>query len=345
MIGNYEKDKAAAVAWADALLDRDDVLIIDTETTGLHEGAEVCQLALINTRGEVLLDTLVRPYGEMDPGAEEVHGISMERLALAPRFDPVWAVIKPELAGRQVVIYNKAFDLKRMAESLAAAMVGAARQAKLETYRQARAEIDGAAASYDCAMHWYAQWVGDWSAWHGSYRWPRLPGGDHTALGDAQATLAVLRRMANRRDVPITILLTQEEIEQWSYHSYPPPDETLQAVIRDLLRTRANDTGYQQLIDDWMLMERVARGMFDRPGGWSEGAVVRANVLRRIQFGRYGNPFWRVHNLLDAHACMHAGKATKAQLEELIAQVRTAMDETITGQNEMAPIPEEVKPT
>jgi DNA polymerase-3 subunit epsilon len=45
-------------------------------------------------------------------------------------------------------------------------------------------------------MHWYAQFVGDWNEYHGNYKWQRLPGGDHSALGDCRATLAVLKEMA-----------------------------------------------------------------------------------------------------------------------------------------------------
>jgi DNA polymerase-3 subunit epsilon len=45
-------------------------------------------------------------------------------------------------------------------------------------------------------MHWYSQWIGDWNDYHGNYKWQRLPGGDHSALGDCRATLAVLKQMA-----------------------------------------------------------------------------------------------------------------------------------------------------
>ena len=51
-------------------------------------------------------------------------------------------------------------------------------------------------STWECAMHPYSQWVGDWNDYHGSYRWQRLPGGDHTAIGDCHATYAVLQRMA-----------------------------------------------------------------------------------------------------------------------------------------------------
>ena len=40
------------------LLGRDDVLILDTETTGLGRDAEVIEVAVINTRGAQVLHSL-----------------------------------------------------------------------------------------------------------------------------------------------------------------------------------------------------------------------------------------------------------------------------------------------
>ena len=37
-------------------------------------------------------------------------------------------------------------------------------------------------------------------AFHQSYRYQKLPGGDHTAPGDCRATLALLRKMAGDGD-------------------------------------------------------------------------------------------------------------------------------------------------
>ena len=52
-------------AWADwpGLLGRDDVLILDTETTGLGRDAEVIEVAVINTRGAQVLHSLALPLG------------------------------------------------------------------------------------------------------------------------------------------------------------------------------------------------------------------------------------------------------------------------------------------
>lgn len=50
---------------------------------------------------------------------------------------------------------------------------------------------------WHCVKEQYAAYVGDWHDHYGNYRWYPLPGGDHTALGDCRATLALMQRMAS----------------------------------------------------------------------------------------------------------------------------------------------------
>jgi hypothetical protein len=45
-------------------------------------------------------------------------------------------------------------------------------------------------------MDWYSQFIGDWNDYYGSYCWQKLPGGDHSALGDCIATLEIIKLMA-----------------------------------------------------------------------------------------------------------------------------------------------------
>ena len=47
---------------AGRVLERE-LVVFDTETTGLDGGAEIVETSCVNRRGEVLLDTLVRPAG------------------------------------------------------------------------------------------------------------------------------------------------------------------------------------------------------------------------------------------------------------------------------------------
>lgn len=103
------------------LLERDDVLILDTETTSAGKGAEVIEVSVINTKGDVLLDTLVKPkVPKMNPFAQRVHGISLDMLADAP----TWPEVLPELSKladrRTVLAWNAPFDRGMLAQTSAA---------------------------------------------------------------------------------------------------------------------------------------------------------------------------------------------------------------------------------
>lgn len=100
------------------LLDRQDVLILDTETNGTGSGTEVIEVSVINTRGEVLLDTLVKPkIFAMNPWAQNVHGISLPMLKDAPG----WNHVLPQLADladrRTLLAWNAPFDAGMLEQS------------------------------------------------------------------------------------------------------------------------------------------------------------------------------------------------------------------------------------
>ncbi|HHG3274306.1 TPA: exonuclease domain-containing protein [Vibrio parahaemolyticus] len=88
-------------------------IIIDTETTGFGNEAEVIQIGVMDLEGNVLLDTLVQCLGEIPQEAIEVHGITKDMLADAP----VWAEVHEQLAvllfnAEYVIIYNNTFDTR-----------------------------------------------------------------------------------------------------------------------------------------------------------------------------------------------------------------------------------------
>ena len=58
------------------LLNRIDVLVVDVETTGLGDRAEVLAIAVIDTTGRVLLDTVSMPQGRIPTEASNVHGLT-----------------------------------------------------------------------------------------------------------------------------------------------------------------------------------------------------------------------------------------------------------------------------
>jgi DNA polymerase-3 subunit epsilon len=173
-------DREKAAVWAKSLFERLDWVIMDTETTGLAYKDEIIQVAILGHDGEPIIDTMVKPTQPIPPESTAVHGITDADVAEAPLFPDVFDRIQEIIAGKTVVIYNSAFDLRLVRQSLAKHYV-------------ASHGIEDEQA--ECAMLWYSAWVGEiWP--QGGYKWQKLVGGDHTALGDCRATYRVLERMA-----------------------------------------------------------------------------------------------------------------------------------------------------
>lgn len=173
-------------------------IILDTETTDLH--GYLVQIAVIRAHdGAVLFESLVNPLSPVSPGARRVHGITDEQLATAPAFEYIADELLPLLIGRRVVTYNADFDsgilrneLRRLAGGYSSRYADDAVLAILGRMR------------WRCAMELYAQFCGDWSDYHGDFRYQPLPGGDHSALGDARACREVLIRMAEAKEKTTT---------------------------------------------------------------------------------------------------------------------------------------------
>lgn len=170
-------DKLAAMDWANEILADKNAVILDTETTDLD--GEIIDIAIINMRCEVLFNQRIKPLGEISPGAYAVHGISLDDLKDEPTFPDVYPQLVELLKGKTVVIYNKAFDRPILNGDCS------------------RHKLKKIPFKSQCAMLMYAQFVGEWSNYHEDYRWQKLWGGDHTALGDCKATLKVIQEMGD----------------------------------------------------------------------------------------------------------------------------------------------------
>lgn len=171
-----------------------DFLILDSETTGVDSNAEMIQLAIINSKGFPLLNTLIRPMSPIPPRATEIHGITDAMVQEAKRFP--YTEIAGLLNGKQIIIYNADFDRAMLYRSMKAA------------YPQVY--IDWAKlAHFHCAMTEFARIYGDWDQRRKSYRWKKLSAaceyyhipveGAHDALADCQMTLRVCQAMIGIR--------------------------------------------------------------------------------------------------------------------------------------------------
>ncbi len=169
-------------------------IYLDTETTGLHAGAdELLELAIIDDAGAILFESLVKPVSLSDwPGAQAIHGIAPEDVVSAPPL----AELLPQLRGifettEALVIYNAEFDLAFLPKPLRA-------------LAQSKAV---------CAMEVFALLAGEWDERVQSYRWCKLShaasiaghvwsGCPHRARADALAARSVrhwLRAEVDRR--------------------------------------------------------------------------------------------------------------------------------------------------
>ncbi len=165
-------------------------LILDTETTGLHDG-EIVQIAIVNPDGEALLNTLVKPMLPIPPDATRIHGITDAHVADAPSWATIALLVRDILSNHDVIVYNAVYDRKMMHRS--------AEYARIE-------KIDWKTLSHwYCAMEAYAEFWGDWNAYHNSYTWQRLTAAcnqqnltvadAHDALGDCMMTRALVEKM------------------------------------------------------------------------------------------------------------------------------------------------------
>ncbi len=164
--------------------------VLDTETTGLHDG-EIVQLALIKSDGQIVLDTLIKPVRPIPADATAIHGITDEICKDAPSWPDIAEPLKQVLQGKLLVVYNAVFDRGMMHKS----------QERHNLPKIEWKEI----CSWHCAMEAYAEFYGDYNSYRGSYRWQKLvfaakncgqPTDDaHDALADCLMTLGVVKHM------------------------------------------------------------------------------------------------------------------------------------------------------
>jgi DNA polymerase-3 subunit epsilon len=176
-----ETAKAEATAWAREVLADPAAIILDTETTGLDNDAEVVEIAVIDARGRTLLNTLVRSQGAIPASASAIHGITDDDVAGAPAWPEIHQQVGELLRGAfRIVTYNARFDRRLLDQTR-------------ELYDLPPFGVEP--ERFECAMRTCAEYAGAWSQRHGSFRWQAL-NGSHRALGDCLAALDVIREMA-----------------------------------------------------------------------------------------------------------------------------------------------------
>jgi DNA polymerase III epsilon subunit-like protein len=92
-------------------------LLIDTETVGTGPLVEIIELAIGNTSGEILFETLVQPiYNPLPPRSKHQRFLADE-FKEAPVWTEVWPAIASMIDGQLLIAYNAPFDRRALAAS------------------------------------------------------------------------------------------------------------------------------------------------------------------------------------------------------------------------------------
>lgn len=173
-------------------------IYIDTETTGVGPTDEIVEIAVIDSDGHTLIDTLVRPNKSVPIEAYNVHHIGDAELATAPTFGEVWRELYGYIRGATVVTYNAEFDARMIRQSYDIAF-GKLTEESHWLWEKFNPK---------CAMIAYAQFYGEMSYRSGKpqYRWQKLEAAarqcgidmpnSHRAADDARLAREVMLYMA-----------------------------------------------------------------------------------------------------------------------------------------------------
>lgn len=112
----WEHERRAVCGCAAAWL-QNAPLFLDTETTGLDASAEIIEIAILDAAGAVLLDTLVKPVGPIQPEATAVNGITEQDVMHAPTWRDVGQQVAGIVADRLVIAHNADFDNRMLRQT------------------------------------------------------------------------------------------------------------------------------------------------------------------------------------------------------------------------------------
>lgn len=167
-------------------------VVLDTETTGLGDNAQVIDLAIVAPSGEVLFDRLMKPSIAIENAAAQAHGITQEMV----EFVPTWCYFKPDILaqirGKNVITYGATFDRRILHQSDRGYALGETDYCEF--------------SNWCCCMEAFADLYGEINTRFGTKTWKKLivaaqyfelgEFAAHRALADAEMTRRVALAMS-----------------------------------------------------------------------------------------------------------------------------------------------------
>lgn len=178
---------------------KSDTVIIDTETTGLRTDDEIIEIAVINMRGEVLLNTLIKPTKSIPAEVTAINNITNEMVTGAPSWAEVYPQVMEIIAERSWMAWNSRFDARLITQTCLITGIynGYSPAQVIEAYKAVHdSQID--------AKRTYSQWYGELDAKRLNFTRQSLSaavaqqnvqvnGAAHRALADCLMVLGVLK--------------------------------------------------------------------------------------------------------------------------------------------------------
>ncbi|ELD2712636.1 3'-5' exonuclease [Salmonella enterica] len=179
-----------------------DYLIIDTETTGLDNNAEVIEIAIINMHGDVLLNSLVKPTCSIPAAVTKINNITDEMVADAPLWHDVFPVILNIIDGKKWLAWNSKFDARLIIQT--GIITGYFEDLPASKILDIAAKINNSQID---AKAIYDQWYGEFDSKRNNFKRQRLTtaaerhnvsvNGAHRALADCMMVLGVLNAVCH----------------------------------------------------------------------------------------------------------------------------------------------------
>lgn len=132
-------------------------VFIDTETTGFNHDDEVIEITVLDIKGNILINELLKPMKEIPYEAYEVHGISNTDVFNKRNISELWSKkLESILYNNIVCIYNSEFDIRLIKQSLA-------------KHNITLKDINDV-----CIMKSYAEFTEEWNEKYNTYKWFKL---------------------------------------------------------------------------------------------------------------------------------------------------------------------------
>ncbi|EED9017795.1 3'-5' exonuclease [Salmonella enterica subsp. enterica serovar Kottbus] len=182
-----------------------DYLIIDTETTGLDNNAEIIEIAIINMHGDVLLNSLVKSTCSIPTAVTKINNITDEMVADAPLWRDVFPVILNIIDEKKWLAWNSKFDSRLIIQT--GVKTGYFEDLPASKILDIAAKINNSQID---AKAIYDQWYGEFDSKRNNFKRQRLTtaaerhnvsvNGAHRALADCMMVLGVLNAVCQPQD-------------------------------------------------------------------------------------------------------------------------------------------------